>query len=199
MVVTTREAVVTAKHFAFSTDQFERMIDVGILTDRDRVELIEGAIVAMAAIGFRHVYCLMTLHKVTTDAVADEALVLNQSPIRLDVSSEPQPDLTVVRSTVDRSALPTPRDVLLVIEITDSSLAFDRWVKLPLYGAAGIPEAWIFDLLHSRIERHTDPFDGGYRAVTIAGRGETIASLTVPTITFDVDAVFGAPEETDER
>lgn len=199
MVVATREAVVTVERFAFSTDQFERMIDVGILTDRDRVELIEGAIVEMAAIGFRHVYCVVDAADTVRRGLPPELRMLTQSPFRLSDDSRPEPDVLVYRREVGRSRLPESADVFLLIEVSDSSLAYDRRVKLPLYGAAGIPEAWIFDVTTDTVERHSDPFDGGYRAVAVAVRGETIASLAVPTVTFDVDAVFGRPEETDEQ
>ncbi len=202
MVVATKKTVetaVTINYVAFSTDQFEQMIAAAILTDRDRVELIEGAIVAMAAIGMRHVYCVMDLEELLHDTVGKNAYVLVQSPFRLGDFSEPQPDLTVIRRTVDRSRLPTAQDVLLVIEVSDSSLAYDRRLKLPLYAAAGIPEAWIFDLTHDLIERHTDPHEGGYRTVVVVGRGETIASLTVPAAIFDVDAILADPEDSDER
>lgn len=199
MAVATREAAVQITRVRFTADQYQRMGEVGILHEDDRVELIRGEIVEMAAIGLRHVYCVSDLDRLIQVAVGEEALVLVQSPFRLANDSEPQPDITVVRRSVDRSALPTPRDVLIVMEVSDSSLAYDRRVKLPLYGAAGIPEAWIFDLTGNRIERHTEPYENGYRTVVVAGRGEKIASLTVPAVTLDVDGVFGLPEESDER
>ncbi len=196
---TTVETAVTVKHVAFTTDQFEQMIEAAILTDRDRVELIEGAIVDMAAIGMRHVYCVMDLQEILHDGAGKTAYVLTQSSFRLGDSSEPQPDFTVIRRPINRSRRPTPPDIFFVIEVSDSALAYDRGVKLPLYGAAGIPEAWIFDLIHDQIERHTDPYESGYRTVLIAGAGEKIPSLILPNLTFDVDTIFTDPEESDER
>ncbi len=139
MAVAIREGVVTIHRHRFSADQYPRMAELGILHEDDRVELIQGEIVEMTAIGLRHVYCVADLTKLVEAAAGGEALVLVQSPFRLGHDSEPQPDITVVRRSVDRSALPAPRDVLMVMEVSDSSLAYDRNVKLPQYGAVGIP------------------------------------------------------------
>jgi Uma2 family endonuclease len=199
MAVATREVNVAITRRRFTADEYQRMGEVGILHEDDRIELIRGDILEMAAIGFRHVYCVSDLDGIARDAVGNDAFVLVQSPFRLADDSEPQPDLLIVRRSLDRSALPTSADVLVVMEVSDSSLAYDRRVKLPLFGAASIPEAWIFDLNGYRIERHTEPYGGGYRTVEVARRGEKLASLTVPALTIDVDGLFGVQEESNGR
>ena len=199
MAVATREVTVPINRHRFTADEYQRMGEVGILHEDDRIELIRGEIVDIAAIGFRHVYCVTDLGGIARDAVGDHAFVFEQSPFRLADDSEPQPDLLIVRRSLDRSALPTTAAVLIVMEVSDSSLTYDRRVKLPLYGAASIPEAWIFDLNGYRIERHSDPHADGYRTVMVASRGEKIASLRVPSLTIDVDALFGQLEKPDGR
>ena len=104
--------------------------------------------------------------------------------------SEPQPDLAVVRHGGYMNALPTASDVLLVIEVSDSTLVYDRDVKFPLYAAAGIPEAWLVDLAAGRIERHTEPGPAGYRTTIRAERSDTIVSTTIPALAIPVDAVM---------
>jgi Uma2 family endonuclease len=197
MAVATQEITVPITRRRFTADEYQRMGEVGILHEDDRIELIRGEIVELAAIGFRHVYCVTDLDGIARDAVGNDAFVLVQNPFRLADDSEPQPDLLIVRRSLDRSALPTPADVLIVMEVSDSSLTYDRRVKLSLYGAANIPEAWIFDLNGYRIERHTEPYGGGYRTLVVASRGEKIASLAVPALTIDVDGLFGVSEESD--
>jgi Uma2 family endonuclease len=198
MAVATEEAIVPITRHRFTADEYQRMAEAGILHEDDRIELIRGDVVEMAAIGFRHVYCVTDLDGIARDAVGTDAFVLVQSPFRLADDSEPQPDLIIVRRSLDRSALPTPADVLIVMEVSDSSLAFDRNVKLPLYARAGIPEAWIFDLTTTRIERHTDPSPDGYQSIAIAGRGQTLASLRIPELTIAVDDVMSIPEKNNE-
>ncbi len=114
-----------------------------------------------------------------------------QNPIRLAGGSEPQPDLALVKRRRYRQTHPTAADVLLVIEVADTSLAYDRTVKLPLYAEAGVAEAWLIDLVNDTIERHTDPRGGRYRQVAIAGRGESLASTVLPAVAIAVDAVLG--------
>ena len=113
-----------------------------------------------------------------------------RNPVRLSDDSEPEPDFAVVR---DRpyEELPTPADVLLVIEVADTSQEYDRKVKLPLYAAAGIPEAWLIDLAAETVERHTDPGKGFYRLTTLALHGESLTSTVLPDLTIVVDEVLG--------
>ena len=130
----------------FTVHDYHRMGEAGILHEDDRVELIEGELVEMAAIGTRHFSCVNGLTRMLVRGVGDEAIVSVQNPVRLDEHSEPQPDLTVLRMRDYRESLPVPEDVLLLIEVSDPTLAYDRGVKLPLYARSGIREVWIVDL-----------------------------------------------------
>src|SRR5215204_7706797 len=133
------------------------MGEAGILHEDDRVELIEGEIVEMAAIGTRHFSCVNRLTRMLVMGVGDAAVVSVQNPVRLNEHTEPQPDITVIRPRDYTESLPLPEDVLLLIEVSDTTLVYDRKVKLPLYARAGIREVWIVDLAGEVIERHTGP------------------------------------------
>jgi Uma2 family endonuclease len=176
-------------HYRFTVAAYELMGQTGILTEDDHVELIAGEIMTMSPIGPRHAHCVAILTRHLARHAPDNTLLFVQSPIRLSGDSEPQPDLAVVRGRDFAHALPTAADVLLVIEVADTTLAYDRDIKLPLHAAVGIPEAWLADLAAGRIERHTEPGTTGYRAIIRAERGETIASTTIPTIAIAVDTV----------
>jgi Uma2 family endonuclease len=174
----------------FTVHDFHRMGEAGILHEDDRVELIEGEIVEMAAIGTRHFACVNALNRLLVRGVGDEAIVSVQNPVRLDEHTEPQPDLTVLRTRDYRRSLPGPGDVLLLIEVSDTTLSYDRGVKLPLYARAGIPEVWVVDLASEIVERHTDPSGDGYRHVEQARRGGKIESATLPELALNIDAVL---------
>jgi Uma2 family endonuclease len=175
----------------FLVEDYERMVTAGILTEDDRVELIAGEIVEMSPIGGRHMGRVNVLTALLSRVVMQEALISVQNPIRLSTDGEPQPDIALLRHDASLDTVPTPDDVLLVIEVADSSRDYDRQVKLPLYAAAGIREAWLVDLVDEVIERHTDPRDGIYRRVARAGRGESLTSTVLPAITLSVDAIIG--------
>jgi Uma2 family endonuclease len=175
----------------FTVHDYHRMGEAGILHEDDRVELIEGELVEMTAIGTRHFSCVNRLTRMLVMKGGDEAIVSVQNPVRLNEYNEPQPDLTVIRPRDYRESLPTPEDVLLLIEVSDTTLAYDRGVKLPLYARAGIREVWIVDLPGETIERYTDPLKEGYRGADRLRRGQTLESLSLPGLTPSVDEVFG--------
>lgn len=140
------------------------MMEAGILLEGDRIELLDGEIVEMTPIGPRHVSCVARLHRLLLQALSDGAFISSQGVVRLDRFSEPQPDVIVLRPRDDDYATghPAPEETLLVVEVADSSLRFDRGIKLPLYAAAGVPEVWIVDLEHDRVEIHRSPEDGAF-------------------------------------
>ena len=123
--------------------------------------------------------------------VDDAAIVSVQNPVRLDEYTEPQPDLAVLRARDYSRSLPGPEDVLLLIEVSDTMLRYDRGVKLPLYARAGIREVWIVDLAGELTGRYTDPSGKGYRGVERARRGETARSITLPELALSVDTALG--------
>lgn len=182
---------ITRRHF--SVADYQRMGATGILTEEDRVELIAGEIVEMSPIGSEHAAIVKRLLRLFMSSVGQVALIGVQDPITIPPLSEPQPDIAVLRPRDDdyARAHPTPADVLLLVEVAESSLAYDRDVKLPLYAAAGIPEVWLVDIANERIERHESPREGVYRLVSHARRGEALTSAALPQLTVAVDAVLG--------
>lgn len=175
----------------FTVEDYHRMGEAGILHEDDRVELIEGEIVEMTPIGARHASCVRELNSLLSRQVEETLRVDVQNPIKLDERSEPQPDLAVIRARDYRESLPMPEDVLLLIEVSDTTLAYDKNVKLPLYARAGIPEVWIVDVGGETIERHTDPSREIYRHTEKACRGEKLESVALPSMVIIVDAVLG--------
>jgi Uma2 family endonuclease len=175
----------------FTVHDYHRMAEAGILHEDDRVELIEGEITDMTPIGARHAMCVVKLNSQLAKAVGDENLVSPQNPIRLNEGSEPQPDLAVIRARDYRESLPGPEDALLLIEVADTSLAYDREVKLPLYARHGIREVWIVDLANEVVERHTEPSGSGYRFIRRAGRGEAVESGALNELSVKVNDILG--------
>ena len=175
----------------FTVHDYHRMGEAGILHEDDRVELIEGEIVEMAAIGTRHFSCVNRLTRRLVREAGDDAIVSVQNPVRLNENTEPQPDLAVLRPRNYLESLPGPEDVFFLIEVSDTTLAYDRNLKLPLYARAGVLEVWIVDLANATIERYTEPSESGYRRVEKARRAEALASLTMPGLAVEVDAALG--------
>ncbi|MGE0543897.1 MAG: Uma2 family endonuclease [Dehalococcoidia bacterium] len=177
----------------FTADEFHRMARAGILHEDDRVELLDGEIIEMAPIGSRHAYCVINLSEQFTLRVSGRAVVSVQNPVRLSRHSEPQPDLLLLRLPAERykDTLPGADDVLLIVEVSDTTVASDRRTKLPMYAAAGIPEAWLVNLPRNSIEVHREPRDGRYQQVTVYRRGDSITLLALSDITVTVDAILG--------
>jgi Uma2 family endonuclease len=190
-VVEVPVAAATMTRHLFTVEDFERMGEVGIFTEDDRVELIEGEIVAMAAKNDPHVLCLVRCIRLVTAQLTDDLWLAVQDPVRLSSRSKPEPDFLVYRMVAAMpGTAPTAANTLLVAEVADSSLVTDRSKKLPLYARAGIPETWLFDLVNKRIERHTDPSPAGYRLMAVANRGESLTSTMLPGLTIAVDDVI---------
>lgn len=173
-------------------EAYHRMAEVGIFAPDERVELIDGEIVEMVPIGSEHAAAVVRLNRLFDPVhLHGRATVAVQSPLRLDAANEPVPDVMLLRPRADdyRAALPGPGDVPLVVEVAKSSLDYDRAVKAPLYAAAGVPEFWLVDLVHARVEVHRVPAEGAYGRVERAAAGE-IAPAGLPAATVDVAALF---------
>ena len=184
-------SVEIARHL-FTVEQYERMIEAGILTKYDRVELIEGEIVGMSPIGPRHAACVSRLNALLQKFGRD-TIVGVQSPVRLGDHSEPQPDISLLKWRDDfyGQGHPQASDVLLLIEVSDATLKYDRQIKMPLYARAGIEELWLVNLQDGEIEIHARPSGGAYQLVRRAGRGETFDSENGTGLALEVDAVLG--------
>ena len=177
----------------FTVDEYLHMVQAGILTEDDRVELLDGEIVEMTPIGFPHAGSVAALVRVLVTGVGTRAVVWPQGPIRLSERSLPEPDVTLLRprpvSYSDAAAVPS--DVLLLIEVSDTSLGRARELKLPLYAEAGIIEYWIVDVQGREIEVYTNPSGSRYGSVRRFGRGESVIPLAFPDLRISVDEVSG--------
>lgn len=184
---------VEVKHRRFTLGEYHRMIDAGILGKRDRVELIRGEIVHMTPIGLRHSASVAFLIQRLVMRLADGALLWPGLPLMILPDSEPEPDIVLVKPREDfyRSALPQPADVLLLIEVSDSSLRYDRTVKRTLCAEAGIAEYWIVNLQQDGVEVHRQPHRDGYQHVERIGRGGIVASQAFPDVVLLVDDILG--------
>lgn len=179
-----------AKHY-FTVAEFERMAEAGVFAEDVRLELIEGEIVEMSPVGSRHAAYVKFFSRLLNRAFGDIGLISTQDPIQLNDLSEPQPDVALLRLRDDfyRNAHPTPAEVLLIIEVADTTVGYDRLVKVPLYAKAGIPEVWLVNLPEEQIELYAEPLHGAYQISKIFQRGEQ--AQTIADFSVSVDAVLG--------
>jgi Uma2 family endonuclease len=173
-----------------TVDEYHRMGEVGILTEDDRVELIEGELVAMAPIGSEHVAATNALNRLLVLEVGARGIVSVQNPVRLTRRSEPQPDFAVLKPRDYRKTLPRPEDTMLAVEVANTSLDYDRTVKLALYARSGIPEVWIVNLTAEEVEVYRSPVGDGYTVVTRAGRSGTLTIGAIPDAVIPVADIF---------
>ena len=168
------------------------MGEAGIFRQDARLELIEGEIYEMSPIGSPHAACV-TFITYVLNQLESRLQVRVQNPLRLNDFSEPQPDVALLRWRDDfyRAAHPGPADVLLVIEIADTTLAADRGVKIPLYARAGIAEAWLVNISEGKVEIYSDPSGGAYERTEVFGRGVEARSHTVEGLTLNVGELLG--------
>jgi len=183
---------VAATRRRFTRAEYYRMAEVGILGRRDRVELISGEIIEMSPIGRRHQAFVDNLGALLVLRLADRAIVRVQGPVALADDTEPEPDLTVLRRRPvpykEREAW--AEDALLIIEVADTSLAYDRSTKLRLYAEAGIPEYWVVDSAAETVDVYREPGAEGYRDVTrVAGRA-TLTLQTFPDVELTTTEIF---------
>ena len=176
----------------FTADEYHRMGEAGILRREDRVELIDGEVVAMSPIGRDHNSCVTRTMTLLVRAVDDDAIVQCQGPVRLSSYDEPQPDIVLLKPRSDyyRNQLPGVDDVLLVVEITDSSIAYDRGIKSRMYARFAIPEYWVADVNGEVVLRFTDPTPDGYRTMEEYRRGQSLAPALLPECVLDADVLL---------
>lgn len=175
----------------FNISDYHRMAEAGIFSEDDRVELIEGEIVRMNPIGSRHAACVRKIDALLNGANPG-AIVSVQSPILLPDLSEPEPDVALLQPREDFYSVhhPEPGDVLLLIEVSDTTLDYDRNTKLPLYARFGIPETWIVNLSSNTIESYSRPVGETYRDITLVGSGETLSMKMAPGLNFDASSIL---------
>lgn len=183
---------VTLKRHRFTVDEYHRMGEAGILTEN--VELLAGTVVVREPVGSRHAGTVNRLARLWISRLGDRAVVQVQNPIELpEQLSEPQPDISLLRARADyyAAAHPLSADVLLVIEVADSTLRLDRRVKMPLYARAGIAEVWLIDLTAERVEIFRSPSAEGYRDVAALERGDRLTPLAFPDLILTADDLLG--------
>ena len=187
--------VATAKRFTVT--EYHRLAELGFFEEDERVELIKGEIIQMAAKGTPHCVCETLLFRELIRLLLDRAMVRGQQPIIIRDHSEPEPDLTIVRNINDNylSSHPKPSDILLVIEISNSTLKYDREVKLPLYAEAGISDYWIFNLIKYCLECYSQPYQDSqgnfdYRRKLILLPNESVKLPSFPDLVLDLSKVF---------
>jgi Uma2 family endonuclease len=168
--------------YALTVHDFHRMAEAGILDEDDRVELLYGVLTRMAPIGPRHASGVSSLSRRFSVAARGRVIVWTQNPVILSEHDEPQPDLALLRPREDEywGALPQIEDVLLLVEVADTTLERDQRAKLPLYAARGIPEFWLFDIAGRRLSVFRDPAEGRYRTELTLGPDDSIAALALP-------------------
>jgi Uma2 family endonuclease len=175
-----------------TVDEYHRMAEVGLLAPDARVELIEGEIIDMAPIGKVHTSVVDQLTRLFIRAVGDDAIVRVQGSVRLSQMSEPEPDVVLLKPRPDfyRNEFATGVDTLLVIEVSDSSLRYDRDVKVPFYARHGVPEVWIVDLQNDRLLVYGSPSDGAYGRESSVARPESMLVTALPGVAVDLSSVF---------
>ena len=186
-------SVLPERHLV-TVDEFDRMVDAGVFAPDRRLELIDGEMVDMSPIGSAHQACVNRLTTLLAPLAAGRrAVVQVQGAIRTSDLSQPQPDvaLLVPRDDYYAEAHPGPSDVLLVIEVADTSVRFDRDVKLPAYGRAGVAETWVVDLHGGVVEVATGPSDQGYERRARVGRDASLAPTAFPDLRLTVADLLG--------
>lgn len=182
---------VQAPRRLFTVDEFHQMAEAAIFDEDDRVELLAGTIVQITPIGSRHAACVSRLIHVLSRQLGSELLRI-QDPVRLDDYSEPQPDVVVVKARADfyRHAHPTAQDVLLLIEVGDTSVESDRSEKVPLYARSGVPEVWVVDLIASRVDVFRVPTGDGYLEHESVASGAVMRPRTLPQLEIPADQII---------
>ncbi|MCL1470307.1 Uma2 family endonuclease [Argonema antarcticum] len=181
----------------FTLDEYHKLTEIGFFHEDDRIELIQGEIIQMAAKGTAHETCISKLLRELVRLLGDAATLRCQSPIVLANNSEPEPDFAIVQNRPDDylSAHPSPGDVLMVMEVADSSIDYDKNVKIPLYAEAGISDYWIFNLFNNQLEACSEPYQDnkgkfGYKNRRIVLPNQVIALPCFPDLSLDLSRVF---------
>lgn len=178
----------------FTVDEFYRMWDAGILPEDGRFELIRGEIIEMPTPQPPHSGPVNRLNQLFSVTLGKSVIVSVQNPLGIDEYSEPRPDLVVLKPRPDfyAGSHPMPEDVLLAVEISHTTVYYDREIKGPLYAEAGIAEYWQVDVQKNVLVVRTNPLNGEYQNVRVFERGQTISLQTLPSVSFSIDEILGA-------
>lgn len=185
---------VAISRYRFTADDYQRMTAAGVLTEDDRVELLDGEIVRMAPIGPRHAGTVDRIARRLTFGLGETILVRVQNPVRVDTHSLPEPDITVARLRDDfyTGGHPGPEDVFLVVEVADTSLRLDREVKIPIYARSGIREVWLADIDGGSLHVFKSPSAEGYKVQQVVHRGQTLSPEAFSELKLTVEELLGS-------
>lgn len=177
----------------FTVDDYHRMIDAGVFVGDADFELIEGEIVKKMTQGDLHIACVNRLTRIFSRLCGDDVILSIQNAVVIGGISEPEPDVTLLRFREDFYAAgkATAADVLLLVEVSDTTVRYDREVKIPLYAAAGVAEVWLVNLPRRILEVYTQAAGGKYKVVRKYEKKETVSPKFWPEIKIKVSDIFG--------
>lgn len=177
----------------FSVKEYDQMITAGVFHEDDRIELLGGEIVTMTPIGIGHAACVKRLNHFLSRQLGDRVIISVQDPIHLDQQSEPEPDIAVLQPRADFYAggHPEPEDIFLLVEVADSSFAYDREIKMPHFARVGIPEVWLVSVENETITVYRQPSPSGYTFEQTLRRGDTLALLAFPDVVVTAVDILG--------
>lgn len=183
---------VVAERKRFTVDEYHKLGRAGVLGENERIELIEGELIQMPPIGSVHAGIVARLNRALQAGLGKGMIAWPQNPVSLPPVSEPQPDFALLKPRADDyvHALPTAGDVLLIVEVADTTLAYDRDVKIALYARNAIPEAWLIDIGAARLEMYRDPGAEGYRTVLRPDRDASVSPLALPDVVVDLKTLL---------
>jgi Uma2 family endonuclease len=185
-------ALETLQRRRLTIDEYHRAGDAGVLGPSDRVELIGGEMIEMAPIGAKHFAKVNRLSRMLGLSAGNEAIVSTQNPLSLPPYDEPQPDIALLKPRADdyEKKLPAATDVLLIVEVADSTLKYDREVKLPIYARHGIVEVWLIDIRDETLLINRSPGSKGFKQVLKPRKNGTVTPLLLPNVTIDLAAFW---------
>ncbi len=178
----------------FRVDEFRRMTEAGILPEESGWEIIDGFLIDKMTIGSKHASVVRRLEKFFERNFGDKTIVSGQNPIHLDEYNEPEPDVALLKPRADfyAESHPKPADVLLLVEVSDSTVEYDREIKKRLYAEAEITEFWLVDLKNDTIEVYSQPKNGSYYSAQTLEAGETVKSTAIENLTLSINEVLGS-------
>ena len=181
-------APLTIPRRLLTVDEYHTIGTAGVLKEDDRIELIEGEMIEMAPIGSRHLAKVNRLARLLSQCIGDQAIVSVQNPIALPPHNEPQPDLALLKPRADdyEGKLPSAEDILLVIEVADTTLAYDRDAKMPIYARHDIVETWLVDIQGQTVSIYQEPGKNGYRRLLTPTRNESITPTQLPNVVIQL-------------
>ncbi len=177
----------------FTVEEYHKLAEVNILHEDDRVELIEGRIIEMTPIGSWHAACVKRLIDLFAERLKKRSIIGAQDPIDLNKQTEPEPDIAILKRRSDFYAErhPVPDDILLIIEVADTSIDYDKTIKIPLYAKSNIKEVWLVNLLENTVEVYIDPSPEGYKRIMQYQNNQTISPKSFPDIVVKVSEILG--------